>query len=147
MTKVIKKSLAGQEDILFGEGTVNQARGEGNYAISKVRLVYPVNSVAELDALDPTKFPKAALYTSGVVTLYEYNADTDTYVAKRPDIVVLTSGQFDVQFQANVSKLSTTGLRVSGKRLLEGVDYTKVTESRVLLNSSYPAGTRIINEG
>lgn len=61
--RTVKKNLIGQEDILYGEGTVTQERGAGSYPISKVRTIQPVNSTAELAALDTSKFTKARLYT------------------------------------------------------------------------------------
>jgi len=72
-TRTIKKNLAGEEDILYGEGTVIQTRNDASYNITKVRTVRPVNSLAELNALDTDKFPKAVLFDSGTVTTYAYN--------------------------------------------------------------------------
>ena len=75
----IHKSLAGQEDILYGEGKVSQERSGGTYPISKVRAIYPVNSLAELEALDSDKFPKAALYENNSIKYYVYNTTTSQY--------------------------------------------------------------------
>lgn len=70
--RVVKKNLAGQEDILYGEGSVVQSRNGGNFTINKVRTVYPVNSIAERDALDTTKFTKCRLYFADGSTPVDY---------------------------------------------------------------------------
>jgi hypothetical protein len=77
--RVVRKSLAGQDDLLFGEGQEAQVRAGGNYNIQKNRVIYPVNSLAELNALDPEKFPKAQLYENDLVTSYLYNPSTEQY--------------------------------------------------------------------
>ena len=85
----IHKSLAGQEDILYGEGEVSQERSGGTYPISKVRSIYPVNSLAELAALDSDKFPKAALYEDDGITYYVYNTTTSQY-----EVTASSSGSY-----------------------------------------------------
>lgn len=70
--RVISKNLAAQEDLLFGEGLQSQKRAGGNYVVSKIRAIYPVNSLEELNSLDPDKFPKARLYTDNGVEDYIY---------------------------------------------------------------------------
>lgn len=70
--RVISKNLAAQEDLLFGEGLQSQKRAGGNYVVSKIRAIYPVNSLEELNSLDPDKFPKARLYTDNGVEDYVY---------------------------------------------------------------------------
>lgn len=62
--RTVKKNLIGQEDILYGEGQVTQSRNASNYTINKVRSIYPVNSIAERDALDIDKFTKCRLYNA-----------------------------------------------------------------------------------
>jgi len=83
-TRTIKKNLAGEEDILFGEGTVIQTRNDASYNITKVRTVKPVNSLAELNALDTAKFTKAALFDSskGTVTFYQYSEGSGLWEAQ-----------------------------------------------------------------
>lgn len=71
--RTVKKNLIGQEDILYGEGSVTQARGQGTYTISKVRNIQPVNSIAELNALDTDKFTKARLYDGVSYTDFAFN--------------------------------------------------------------------------
>lgn len=77
--RVVRKSLAGQDDLLFGEGQETQTRAGGTYNIQKNRVIYPVNSLEELNALDGEKFPKAQLYENDLVTSYLYNPSTEVY--------------------------------------------------------------------
>lgn len=76
--RTITKVLGGQEDLLFGEGTVQQARSGGLYEISKIRGFYPCNSQEELDDLDPVLFPKALLVSDNSYKLYKW--DTGAWV-------------------------------------------------------------------
>lgn len=70
--RTVKKSLIGQEDILYGEGSATQSRAGNNYTINKVRNIQPINSIAERDALDTEKFTKVRLYENNSVTDYQY---------------------------------------------------------------------------
>lgn len=76
-SRVITKVLAGLQDLLLGEGTVNQKRGNGSYTIDKIRLLYPANNREELSVLDPGKVPKARLYLSKRV--HDLVFDTSEY--------------------------------------------------------------------
>lgn len=71
--RVITKSLAAQQDLLFGEGLQEQKRAGGNFVVDKIRTIYPVNSLDELNALDPEQFPKARLYTEDGTVDYVYS--------------------------------------------------------------------------
>lgn len=64
-SRVISKSLAAQEDLLFGESLVSQKRAGGNYVVTGIRMSYPVNNTTELNSLDAAQFPKASLYANG----------------------------------------------------------------------------------
>jgi hypothetical protein len=48
----ITKELAGQEDLLFGQSTVNQTRNGTVYPITRVDKIHPVTNRAELKLLD-----------------------------------------------------------------------------------------------
>lgn len=72
-TRVATKALAGQEDLLFGEGVANQTRAGQSLPISKIRGFYPVNDVAELADLDFLRFPKAVVVQSGQMQFYQHN--------------------------------------------------------------------------
>lgn len=69
----IKKDLAGQEDILWGEGSVIQVRNQQNTEVSKVRMIYPSESIAELQQVDPDKFPRVVLISEGKIQFYSWN--------------------------------------------------------------------------
>ena len=82
--RIVRKNLAGEEDLLLGEGTVVQTRNNADYTITKNRMIRPVNSITELNALDPDKFKKAALYEDSTVTFYAYNAGSGLWEAQLP---------------------------------------------------------------
>jgi len=84
--RIVKKNLAGQEDILYGEDTVVQGRAGGNFVITKVRNIQPVNSIAELDALDVSKFVKARLYSNNGTPPIDYEYIVDKWVQITPDL-------------------------------------------------------------
>lgn len=72
-SRVVNKQLLGQEDIFYGEGNEAQSRNGGSYTINGVRNIQPVNSIAERDALDVTKFLKCRVYSAGGAPVdYEY---------------------------------------------------------------------------
>ncbi len=84
MTEItIKKNLAGEEDLLFGEGSVNQSRGGGNFTIHGIRGFWPVNNQTELDELDPVKHPKAVLLDGTTLKFYSYTAGS--WVQVKPE--------------------------------------------------------------
>ena len=71
--RTVTKALAGEEDLLYGEGTAQQARAGASYTVSKIRGFRPVNDMDELDTLDFNKFPKAVLVTSGYFKFFQFN--------------------------------------------------------------------------
>ena len=71
-TRVVNKVLATQEDLLYGEDTAVQSRNGANVTVNKIRSIFPVNSVAERDALDITKFTKCRLYNVDGTELVDY---------------------------------------------------------------------------
>jgi hypothetical protein len=88
-TRTIKKNLAGEEDILYGEGTVIQTRNDASYSITKVHTIKPVSSITELNALDTEKFTKAALFdgTGNTVTFYQYDAGSGLWEIRSSNTV------------------------------------------------------------
>jgi hypothetical protein len=83
-TRVVSKNLAGEEDLLYGEGQVVQSRNGGNFNITQIRTIYPANSLAERDALDTDRFKKCAVYDgSGSVDFYEFDG-ADWVLCKIP---------------------------------------------------------------
>lgn len=105
-TAVIRKNLAGQEDLLLGVGALTQTRNSKPYEINKVTLTAHVNSLAELDDLDTTKFLFAVLYDSGsnMATTYKFeDPDWIAYGAVVP-----------------LSTLKTTVATIADTTLVEG---------------------------
>jgi len=86
--RTVKKSLIGQEDILYGESSVTQSRAGNNYTINEVRNIYPVNSLAERDALDTAKFTKCTHYKAdGTQPIdYEYIGGVWTQLTIEVDV-------------------------------------------------------------
>ena len=66
--RVIQKSLAGRQDILFGHGQVDQTRAGGVYTVDKVSMVWVCKTHAELLTLDTTQFTQATVNYQGAVT-------------------------------------------------------------------------------
>jgi hypothetical protein len=72
MVRTVEKNLAGQEDILIGEGTVSQTRNGQTVTVTKNRVLIPVNSTGERDALDTTLFPKCVHFDDAAQTITYY---------------------------------------------------------------------------
>lgn len=66
--RIVKKSLAGRQDILFGNGQVTQTRAGGSYPINKVSMLWACTSHAELLTLDTTQFTQATVNYQGSIT-------------------------------------------------------------------------------
>lgn len=77
-TALIKKSLAGLQDLTLGKGTEEQQRGNGVYTIDKVRLMLPIDSLDVLTTLNPEQFPEVLYVPLGLM----YVHDGTTYVPK-----------------------------------------------------------------
>lgn len=71
--RTVTKTLAAEEDFLYGEGTAQQTRAGTVYTVSKIRGFRPVNDSTELSELDFTKFPKAVLVENGALKFYQHN--------------------------------------------------------------------------
>jgi hypothetical protein len=97
-TRTIKKNLAGEEDILWGDDTEIQTRNDAPYTITKVRAIKPVHSLTELNALDTAKFTKAALFdgSNDTVTMYQYDANSGLW-EKRPATLVIGDEEYNLQ--------------------------------------------------
>lgn len=98
--RTVTKALAAEEDILFGEGTAQQARAGVSYTVSKFRNARPVNSITELNELDFTKFPKAILVENGTIKFYQHNGVAYKQLVPISKTTVET---------ANVSNISAIG--------------------------------------
>lgn len=114
MSKVrtITKNLAGVEDLLLGKGTVQQARSKGTYQINKLRVPTVVESLTELNELDPEQFPEAILVEDGEATTYSYDGTNWTITDFR-------------------TKVHT------GKPLIEQLDNTRLRTGDVVITTGY----------
>ncbi len=74
VTRVINKVLAGREDFLLGNGVEAQTRGSESVNITKINIPFVVQSVAEINALDPLKFQHVILNRNGVPLPVRYDA-------------------------------------------------------------------------
>lgn len=85
-TTLVKKQLAGLQDLLLGKGTAQQIRGQGTYTIDKIRLLLPIDTLDVLSTADPDLFPELYYVPTGVV----YKHDGTNYV---PNILVGTTAE------------------------------------------------------
>lgn len=70
IVRTIRKELAGVEDLLLGNGTVQQDRSNGPVTISKIDIPAIVDTVEDLVNIDSAKYRVAIVLSSG---LYKYN--------------------------------------------------------------------------
>ena len=80
--RTVTKALAGEEDLLYTEDTVQQTRGDSTVTINGVRGFRPVNSQAELEDLDPAKFPKIALVINGLLEFKQWDGTQYTALTR-----------------------------------------------------------------
>lgn len=106
-TRVIKKNLIGEEDLLLGEGQVTQSRNDLDYTITKVRVIRPVNSITELNLLDTDKFVKAALFEGTQVKFYSFNSTSGLWVLQLDSSVQELTGAGAVDITAATTHLIT----------------------------------------
>ena len=157
--RVVRKNLAGQEDLLFGEGQVAQTRAGGAYNITKNRVIYPVNSIEELNVLDPEKFPKAQLYDGNLVTSYLYNPSTELYEQTNvllDDAQVIADLSLPYAFDTVAAyKTFPTAFPVGKvvKLLDRGVEFTVISgtgtadEYGIIANNTTSQSAQIIDDG
>jgi hypothetical protein len=70
----VTKNLIGMEDLLAGVGKTDQVRNETTYSMGRIDVPYAVSSVAEMQALDVTRFINARVYsTTTDFTDYRYD--------------------------------------------------------------------------
>lgn len=92
--RVIQKSLAGRQDILFGHGQVNQTRAGGLYPINKVSMVWACETCAELLTLDTTQFTQATVNYQGAITHWGWTGSH--WYCQETDMTLV--GSFEVGF-------------------------------------------------
>ena len=85
--RLLRKVLAGKEDLLWGKTPVNQLRGDTTVPVTPLNLIHGVSSISELKALDTTKYYFAVSYSSPDLNIYAFDpnevapADDITYFA------------------------------------------------------------------
>jgi hypothetical protein len=115
----LTKSLIVQEDLEIGETTVSQTRGGTVFpSLNQFRFFYPVNSLVELNALDPLKYKKACLFINSEYTLYSYYGGSwkicSEALTTNP-LTLINSWVNDATYQvATVSKKPSSEVRLSG---------------------------------
>lgn len=127
--RIVKKSLAGRQDILFGNGQVTQQRAGGSYPINKVSMVWACTSHAELLTIDTEQFTQATVNYQGAVTHWGWTG-TNWY-CQETDLILI--GSFEVGFtftSANQVGCTASGIYswsgVLPKTVASGTDPTVV---------------------
>lgn len=117
--RVVIKSLAGEEDMLFGRSPVNQSRAGATYPITPLSIIKVVTSVAAMDDLEPTEFPLVAVIDGLDFTLYEYINPSYTKV-RVSNARVKRGAAFRLTAEA-VTPIITTGVptRVEGTTVMD----------------------------
>jgi len=82
MSKILRKSLAGIEDLLLGpiSGIVSQLRGQNTVPVTPIDLPIGFDTTSQLKDLDVNKFRFAIQYIGGNAFIYCYSP-TDTTAA------------------------------------------------------------------
>jgi hypothetical protein len=153
-TRTIKKNLAGEEDILYGEGSVIQTRNDASYNITKVHTIKPVSSITELNALDTEKFTKAALFETSGVTFYQYSAGSGLWEIKssvtHTDLITYNYGSTDYtlsDYLAGRHKVSPLDFDVVGDGIADDTDAMKAlaahTDANPRSTIEFPSGMKI----
>lgn len=56
MSRIVKKVLAAEEDLLLGKGSIQQVRGDKPYFVNKLRFLKPVDSVEDISTVNTGNF-------------------------------------------------------------------------------------------
>jgi hypothetical protein len=92
MTAVIKKVLAGAEDLLLGEGTESQTRGSVDVVVNKINAEWIFSSISQVKALDTGRYKHAKIIDSnGNTKNYDY-AGSSTASGNDQDVLQPTIG-------------------------------------------------------
>jgi len=85
--RVVQKVLAAHEDLALGQGTETQTRNGVGQTVTKIDLAFVVASLADLQALDTSRYFHATLDTSTQTLYYRFDilsaevVDSYNYVA------------------------------------------------------------------
>lgn len=118
----VTKNFAGMEDLLTGVGKTDQVRNETTVSMGGVDVPYAVNTVAEMQALDVTRFTSARVYSS-TTEFIDYRYDSTDVTGILP---VSGSGSW---LLAQLSSQSIESLELT---LTEAIESTKLYENAVL---------------
>lgn len=124
----VEKNLLTEEDIAYGEGLLVQQRQGIPFNLHKVRGIYPVSSLAELNALDPTKHPKAALIEQGAIVFYAWDGVAYAVVSAGDSQLRSALGVAVKRFDS-VAALTTDLSLVAGELLTTGLTLWQVTDT------------------
>lgn len=81
-TRNVSKQLASMEDLLLGKGAVSQTRGKQELTVHRVDVPFAVDTEAEMQALDVTRYTRARVYADATTfTEYAYDPDTTAGIA------------------------------------------------------------------
>ncbi len=145
MTQTVTKVLAGHEDFALGQGTTNQTRQSTVIPITQIDLNWIFNTLAEIKALDVTKYNHAAYANNNALTSYSYSSSSTATVdgvnVLLPDIGVgrwliinepATNVIYSPQFTGGTDRTVTARLNGTISPLdFSDVDGTGATDSTV----------------
>lgn len=83
-TRNVSKRLASMEDLLQGKGVVSQKRGDQDYDVHRVDVPFALDTEAEMQALDVTRYNRARVY-SDEHTAVDYVYDPDAVEGITPN--------------------------------------------------------------
>lgn len=101
--RIVTKMLAGLEDLLFGRGTVTQARAGGSYEITKLSLVKVLTNASQLADEDYGKFPFVAVVENEQLSFYEYVNGTGYVLVEIQNPVARTKASIYLTATANTA--------------------------------------------
>lgn len=81
----VSKSLASMEDLLQGKGAVTQTRGKEVVEVHHVDVPFAVSSVAEMQALDVTRYTRSRVYYD-TTTFVDYVYDSEATEGIKPEL-------------------------------------------------------------
>jgi hypothetical protein len=129
--RVVRKSLGGQNDLVFGRRKVVQTRAGGTYNIDAVTLVLPIDDVLDLASLDPVSFPEVVLYEGATLTFYKYDASLEVYTIRS----ILNGAYTTAQRTTLAISVDSIGLNVFDTDLGKPV-WVKSTEPTVWVDAT-----------
>ena len=144
--RTVTKALAAEEDLLLGEGVAQQTRAGKSYTVTKVSGFRPVNSDEELLALNPIRFPKAALVKNNTVQFMKHNgAEYEALVLVTKTLVVTSNTSTIAPSADTVIFNISTAHEVSD--ILSGLLGQKLTIVSTTINTTIKNSTSVVLKG